>query len=72
MNKAFFDLGLATATLVNILNPRLIILGGGIVAGYPEIMPTYQGQLSDEELLRLVDYVKSLDGSESASLSGSQ
>jgi glucokinase len=36
MNKAFYDLGLATATLVNILNPRLIILGGGIVTGWPD------------------------------------
>jgi len=39
-----------------------------IVAGYPEIMPTYQGQLSPEELLTLVDYLKSLGSGETAAL----
>ena len=31
-----------------------------IVAGYQPIMPTFKGQLSEEELLQLVDYVKTL------------
>ena len=31
-----------------------------IVAGYQPIMPTYKGQLSEEELLQLIDYVKTL------------
>lgn len=30
------------------------------VAGYPLIMPTYQGQLTEDELLALVTYIKSL------------
>ncbi|MCP9495970.1 MAG: cytochrome c oxidase subunit II [Pyrinomonadaceae bacterium MAG19_C2-C3] len=39
----------------SILNPA-----AKIVAGYPAIMPTYQGQLTEEELLQLVTYIKSL------------
>jgi cytochrome c oxidase subunit 2 len=31
-----------------------------IVAGYPPIMPTFAGQISEEELLRLVEYIRSL------------
>ena len=33
-----------------------------VVAGYQPIMPTFQGQLSEEELLQLIDYVKTLKG----------
>ena len=31
-----------------------------IVAGYQPIMPTFQGQVSEEELLQLIAYIKSL------------
>lgn len=31
-----------------------------IVEGYPPIMPTYEGQISEEELLLLVEYIRSL------------
>lgn len=31
-----------------------------IVAGYPPIMPTYDGQIGEEELLTLVEYIRSL------------
>ncbi len=40
-----------------ILNPR-----AQIVAGYEPIMPTYAGQLSEEELVQLIAYLKSLLG----------
>jgi len=33
-----------------------------IVAGYPPIMPTYQGRVSEEEMLQLLAYIKSLAG----------
>ncbi len=36
LNKSFYHLGLSITNLVNILNPRLIILGGGIVSGWPD------------------------------------
>jgi cytochrome c oxidase subunit II len=39
----------------SILNP-----GGQIVAGYENIMPTFAGQISEEELLQLISFVKSL------------
>ena len=39
----------------SILNPS-----AKIVAGYPNIMPTFQGQVSEEQLLQLIAYVKSL------------
>jgi len=36
-----------------ILNPRAI-------AGYSAIMPTFQGQVNEEEVLQLIAYLKSL------------
>jgi cytochrome c oxidase subunit 2 len=39
----------------SILNPQ-----AKVVAGYPNIMPTFQGQLSEEQLLQLVAFLKSL------------
>jgi cytochrome c oxidase subunit 2 len=39
----------------SILNPR-----AKIVAGYAPLMPTFQGQLSEEQLTQLVAYMKSL------------
>jgi cytochrome c oxidase subunit 2 len=39
----------------SIVNPQ-----AKLVAGYPPIMPTYQGLVSEEGLLQLVAYVKSL------------
>jgi cytochrome c oxidase subunit 2 len=39
----------------SILNP-----GAKIVAGFQPIMPTFQGLLSEEQLLQIIEYVKSL------------
>ena len=41
----------------SILNPQ-----SQIVAGYqaPVLMPTFQGQLSEDQLLQLIEYIKSL------------
>ena len=33
-----------------------------IVAGYPAIMPSYQGQIGEEDLIAIVKYIKSLRG----------
>jgi cytochrome c oxidase subunit II len=41
----------------SILQPAL-----QITAGYPDVMPSYAGRLSDEELLELIEYIKSLGG----------
>ncbi len=39
----------------SILNPRM-----HVTAGYAPIMPTYQGQVSEEGLIDLVEYIKTL------------
>ncbi|MEM9290910.1 MAG: cytochrome c oxidase subunit II [Acidobacteriota bacterium] len=41
-----------------ILNP-----GAKIVAGFDALMPPYQGQLSEEQLLTLIQYIKTIDQS---------
>jgi cytochrome c oxidase subunit II len=51
----------------SILNPT-----AKVVAGYDPIMPTYQGQVSEEQLLQLISYVKSLAGSSDQSTGGTE
>ena len=41
----------------SILNP-----GGEVVEGYQPIMPTFKGQVTEEQLISLVAYIKSLSG----------
>jgi glucokinase len=36
LRQAFTHLGIGIASLVNLLNPRLIVLGGGVVSAWPE------------------------------------
>jgi len=48
----------------SILNPS-----AKIVAGYPNIMPTYQGQVTEEQLLQLIAYVKSLSPQNTSGIS---
>jgi cytochrome c oxidase subunit II len=45
----------------SVLNPQ-----AKIVAGFPPIMPTFQGQVSEEQLLALTEYIKSLPAGKSA------
>jgi cytochrome c oxidase subunit 2 len=37
-----------------------------VVVGYPPIMPTFQGQVSEEQLLALTEYIKSLPAGQTA------
>jgi len=46
----------------SILNPQ-----AKIVAGYQPVMPTFQGLLSEEDVMRLIAYVKSLKANEGGS-----
>jgi len=39
----------------SILNPR-----AKVVAGYPPVMPAFQGQLSEEDIMHLLSHIKSL------------
>jgi cytochrome c oxidase subunit 2 len=50
--KARFD---ETYIRESIVNPN-----AKIVKGYPSVMPTYQGQLSEEQILDLIAYIRSL------------
>jgi cytochrome c oxidase subunit 2 len=47
----------------SILNPR-----AKLVAGFQPIMPTFQGQVSEEQLLQLITYIKSLSPGKSSGL----
>ncbi len=44
----------------SILNPK-----AKIVAGYEPLMPTYEGQVSEEQLIQLISYLKTLDEKDS-------
>ena len=37
-----------------------------IVAGYPPVMPSFAGQMSEEDLIRIVAYIKSLSAGSSS------
>ena len=50
----------------SILNP-----GGQVVEGFQPIMPTFKGQVTEEQLLALVAYIKSLSGDASGATSTS-
>ena len=50
----------------SILNPS-----SQIVEGYQPIMPTFKGQVTEEQLVSLVAYIKSLSGNTSTSSSSS-
>lgn len=45
----------------SILNPRI-----KLVSGYPSIMPTYQGQITETNIFNLISYIKSLPSTEGA------
>ena len=45
----------------SILNPT-----AKVVAGFPPIMPTFQGQVTEEQLLALTEYIKALPAGKSA------
>src|SRR3974390_825187 len=48
----------------NYIRESILIPGAKIVSGFKPIMPTFQGQVSEESLMALVAYVKSLSQSQ--------
>lgn len=48
----------------NYLRESIMNPSAKIVAGYQPIMPTYKGQLTEEEILELLSYIKSLEGTD--------
>ena len=51
----------------SILNPS-----AKVVAGFQNIMPSFQGQITEQNLLQLIAYVKSIGGRAPATVQGSQ
>ena len=54
--------GSTVAADENYLRESILAPNAKIVAGYQPQMPTYQGQLSEEQILNLLTYIKSLQG----------
>lgn len=50
----------------NYLRESIVRPGAKIVAGYQNLMPTYQGQIPEEGIHNLIAYIKSLDQSATA------
>lgn len=48
----------------NYIRTSILDPNAQIVAGYPPVMPTYEDQIDEEELLRLVEYIKFLSDPE--------
>lgn len=46
------------------LRESILYPSAKLVEGYPAIMPTYKGQLTEEQILQLIAYVKSLGSAE--------
>ena len=42
------------------LRESLLSPAAKVVAGFQPVMPTYQGQLSEEQIFQLIQYIKSL------------
>ena len=51
----------STATVdIDYLRESILTPGARVVAGYNPVMPTYQGQIGEEELVQLLQYIRSL------------
>ena len=42
------------------IRDSILLPDSQIAAGYQPLMPTYQGHISEDELLQLIDYIKSI------------
>ena len=51
---------------MNFLREHILTPGKTPIAGYPQVMPTYQGQVSEEQILELIAYIRSLATQEKA------
>jgi len=54
------------------LRTSILIPYKDIVAGYTAIMPTFQGQVSEEQVLQLIAYIKSLNAQQQSSTGSTQ
>lgn len=44
------------------LRESILSPGRRVVAGYQPVMPSYRGQISEEDMVALIEYIKSLEG----------
>ncbi len=58
-NREFADGSKAVAD-ENYLKESILLSNAKIVAGYPPAMPIYQGQLDEEEVTALIEYIKTI------------
>jgi cytochrome c oxidase subunit 2 len=56
----------------NYIRESIVNPGAHIVAGYQPVMPTFQGQISEEGLLQLIAYIKSLSAAQPVSSEAAQ
>jgi cytochrome c oxidase subunit 2 len=49
------------------IRESILTPGAKVTAGFQPIMPTFQGLVSEEQLLQLIEYVKSLSAQPGAS-----
>jgi cytochrome c oxidase subunit 2 len=59
-NRVLLNDGSTIVADENYLRESILQPNAKMVAGYPPIMPTYQGQLSEEQITELIAYIKSL------------
>jgi cytochrome c oxidase subunit 2 len=48
----------------NYIRESILEPAAKVVAGYEPVMPTYQGRIKDEEITAIIEYLKSLSGTE--------
>ena len=66
LSKVPLDDGTTAIADEDYLRESIIEPSAKIVAGYPPIMPSYRGQLSEEQIVDLVEYIKSLGATAAA------
>ncbi|MCB1142924.1 MAG: cytochrome c oxidase subunit II [Leptospiraceae bacterium] len=59
-NQREFEAGAAVPADENYIRESILNPNAKIVKGYPAAMPPYQGQLSDEEIDNIIEYMKTL------------
>ena len=48
----------------NYIRESILEPAAKVVAGYEPVMPTYQGRIKDEEITAIIEYLKTLSGTE--------
>ena len=64
MSKVRLQDGSTVAADETYLRESILFPSAKIVESYPAIMPTYKGQLTEEQILQLIAYIKSLGSAE--------